>query len=85
MKSENYETWWGVKLSHEEPMIKIWKILEQVVMSDVQNPQISACVHMRSHVVVFGFWTFDVATSLKLSRTFIIGFTCDNMTPRQVS
>jgi len=62
---------------------KIWESLEQVVVSDEQNPNISNM--MWSHMEMFGFCTSDITTCSKFFQIFIIGSSCDNMTPQPVS
>ena len=58
-------------------MIKIWECFEQVVTSCFEQ--------LWSHVEMSGFYASDVATCSKHSQFFTTAYTCDNMTPRQVS
>ena len=49
-KSKNHETCRGVMLSHVEAVVKNCEGLEQVVMSDAKNPDISTCHHIGSRL-----------------------------------
>jgi len=72
-------------LSYADTMVKIWRCLEQVASSDVQNSHIS---HVISYVItceISEFWTSDDETYSKHFQFFTIVSTYDIMMSCQVS